>query len=156
VGGSESSRCESSSRVWPFRAKPTHPRRVRHGAASHFVTLAVMTKPDLVVRTEARINNHPLCHPLMTIRLVLFDALHTLVKPRAPIFLQYANVFEPHLGKLSPEAIKSSFKTGKLQISRHCYMVVRVYDRTRVKHWGRCKSNALPMPAVPLSGGVRS
>lgn len=98
-----------------FPSQATHPRRVRHGTASHFVTLAVMTKPDLVVRTEARINNHPLCHPLMTIRLVLFDALHTLVKPRAPIFLQYANVFEPHLGRLSPEAIKSSFKTGKFQ-----------------------------------------
>ena len=51
----------------------------------------------------------------MTISLVLFDALHTLVKPRAPIFLQYANVFEPHLGKLNPDAIKSSFKTGKIR-----------------------------------------
>jgi hypothetical protein len=49
----------------------------------------------------------------MTIRLVLFDALHTLVAPRAPIFLQYANVFEPHLGKLNPDAIKSSFKIGE-------------------------------------------
>ena len=49
----------------------------------------------------------------MTIRLVLFDALHTLVRPRAPVFVQYAAVFEPHLGKLSPDAIKSSFKSGE-------------------------------------------
>jgi len=49
----------------------------------------------------------------MTTRLVLFDALYTLVKPTAPVFIQYANVFEPHLGKLSPDAIKASFKTGE-------------------------------------------
>lgn len=61
--------------------------------------------------------------------LVLFDALHTLVKPRAPVFLQYAHVFEPHLGKLSPDAIKSSFKIGEIPHSRHPR---RVYDPTRV------------------------
>ena len=49
----------------------------------------------------------------MTISLVLFDALYTIVKPRAPIFIQYAAAFEPHLGKLSPDAIKYSFKTGE-------------------------------------------
>ncbi|KAF9793426.1 HAD hydrolase subfamily IA REG-2-like protein [Thelephora terrestris] len=59
----------------------------------------------------------------MTIRLVLFDALHTLVTPRAPIFLQYANVFEPHLGELNPDAIKSSFKIAlkQVQIERPAY-----------------------------------
>ncbi|KAF9648579.1 HAD hydrolase subfamily IA REG-2-like protein, partial [Thelephora ganbajun] len=59
----------------------------------------------------------------MMIKLVLFDALHTLVKPRAPIFLQYANVFEPHLGKLNPDAIKSSFKLAlrQVQIERPVY-----------------------------------
>jgi hypothetical protein len=72
----------------------------------------------------------------MTIRLVLFDALHTLVQPRAPVFLQYANVFEPHLGKLSPDVIKSSFKSGKIG-ANPCYMnetypLFRAwYDHTR-------------------------
>ena len=67
------------------------------------------------------INNHPVCQRvplglqwLMTIRLVLFDAFNTLVTPRAPIFIQYASVFEPHLGKLNPDAIKSSFKIGEI------------------------------------------
>jgi hypothetical protein len=49
----------------------------------------------------------------MALKLVLFDALHTLVQPRAPVFLQYAQVFEPHLGRLSTDAIKRSFKSGK-------------------------------------------
>lgn len=53
---------------------------------------------------------------MITVRLVLFDALHTLVKPRAPVFVQYADVFEPHLGILSPEAIKSSFKIGEIPL----------------------------------------
>ena len=57
----------------------------------------------------------------MTISLVLFDALHTLVKPRAPIFIQYAKVFEPHLGSLNPDAIKSSFKIGENQIFHILY-----------------------------------
>jgi len=53
----------------------------------------------------------------MTVTLVLFDALYTIVKPRAPVFIQYATVFEPHLGKLNPDAIKYSFKTGENQSS---------------------------------------
>jgi len=59
-------------------------------------------------------NQQSLCS-VMTISLVLFDALYTIVKPRAPIFIQYATVFEPHLGKLNPDAIKCSFKTGENQ-----------------------------------------
>ena len=54
---------------------------------------------------------------MMTIRLVLFDALHTLVTPRAPIFIQYAHVFEPHLGELNPDAIKYSFKIGNTRLT---------------------------------------
>jgi hypothetical protein len=48
----------------------------------------------------------------MPIRLVTFDALFTLVRPRQPIYVQYAQVFEPHLGVLEPSAIKREFKSG--------------------------------------------
>lgn len=49
---------------------------------------------------------------MMAIRLVIFDALHTLLKPRRPIYVQYSQTFEPYLGVLEPEALKNSFKTG--------------------------------------------
>jgi hypothetical protein len=48
------------------------------------------------------------------VKLVSFDALHTLVKPRLPISAQYADTFAPFLGELSPVLIKRSFKTGIL------------------------------------------
>ena len=48
----------------------------------------------------------------MTIRLVTFDALHTIVTPRLPIYVQYSQTFEPYLGVLEPEALKKSFKIG--------------------------------------------
>lgn len=51
---------------------------------------------------------------LMAIRLVTFDVLHTLVIPRWPIHVQYAMEFEPYLGALDPNSIKSSFRTGGL------------------------------------------
>lgn len=50
--------------------------------------------------------------PSMTIRLVTFDALHTLLTPRLPIYVQYSQTFEPYLGTLEPEALKASFKIG--------------------------------------------
>ena len=46
------------------------------------------------------------------IRLVTFDALHTLITPRKPIHVQYAEVFGPYLGTLPPDAIARSFKLG--------------------------------------------
>lgn len=46
------------------------------------------------------------------IRLVTFDALHTLITPRKPIHAQYAEVFSPYLGTLPPDAIARSFKLG--------------------------------------------
>ena len=46
------------------------------------------------------------------IRLITFDVLHTLVTPRLPVYVQYAQTFEPFLGQLQPERIKASFKTG--------------------------------------------
>lgn len=49
----------------------------------------------------------------MTIRLVTFDALHTIITPRRPIHVQYSEVFTPFLGILDSNAIKRSFKVGK-------------------------------------------
>lgn len=45
-------------------------------------------------------------------RFVTFDALHTLITPRKPIHIQYAEVFSPYLGTLPPDAIARSFKLG--------------------------------------------
>ena len=48
----------------------------------------------------------------MSICLVSFDALHTILAPRLPIYVQYSQVFAPFLGVLEPESLKSSFKAG--------------------------------------------
>jgi len=48
----------------------------------------------------------------MRVKLVLFDALYTIVKPRVPIHVQYAQVFEPYLGKVDPMRVKAAFKIG--------------------------------------------
>jgi hypothetical protein len=48
----------------------------------------------------------------MRVKLVLFDALYTIVKPRAPIHVQYAQVFEPYLGTVDPTKVKTAFKIG--------------------------------------------
>lgn len=53
----------------------------------------------------------------MAIRLVTFDALHTIVTPRRPIHVQYSEVFAPFLGILDPISIKHSFKTGTLKLA---------------------------------------
>ncbi|CCL99859.1 uncharacterized protein FIBRA_01884 [Fibroporia radiculosa] len=52
----------------------------------------------------------------MPVRLVLFDALHTLLTPRLPIYLQYAHTFEPFLGSLDPATLKTSFKSALKQL----------------------------------------
>lgn len=49
----------------------------------------------------------------MVIRLVLFDAFSTLLVPRLPVYVQYAQTFEPYLGALDPDALKRSFKIGR-------------------------------------------
>jgi len=46
---------------------------------------------------------------MLQIRLITFDALHTIISPRHPIHVQYSQVFAPFLGVLPPESIKSSF-----------------------------------------------
>ncbi|KAG0706103.1 HAD-like domain-containing protein [Suillus ampliporus] len=48
----------------------------------------------------------------MTIRLVTFDALHTLITPRLPIYVQYSQTFAPYLGDLEPGLLRQSFKVG--------------------------------------------
>ncbi|KAG7439995.1 HAD-like protein [Guyanagaster necrorhizus] len=48
----------------------------------------------------------------MSIRLVTFDALFTLINLREPVHVQYARAFKPFLGELDPDAVKSSFKTA--------------------------------------------
>lgn len=50
---------------------------------------------------------------MTAIRLVLFDALHTIITPRLPIHIQYAQVFESHLGQLDPLRVREGFKRGK-------------------------------------------
>ncbi|KAI0769665.1 HAD hydrolase subfamily IA REG-2-like protein [Trametes elegans] len=54
----------------------------------------------------------------MAIRLVTFDALHTLVTPRLPVYVQYALTFEPYLGALAPAALKRSFIAALKQVQQ--------------------------------------
>ena len=65
----------------------------------------------------------------MSIRVVTFDALFTLLRPRQPIHLQYARTFEPYFGPLDPEVIKLSFKDG--QSSHMSPPVKRTYGKHR-------------------------
>ncbi|KIL60728.1 hypothetical protein M378DRAFT_167834 [Amanita muscaria Koide BX008] len=60
---------------------------------------------------------------LPAIRMVTFDALHTIITPRYPIHVQYSNVFRPYLGTLEPESIRGSFKRAlqSLQVERPAY-----------------------------------
>ena len=52
------------------------------------------------------------------IRLVSFDALHTLITPREPVHVQYARAFERYLGAslrgqmVDVERVKGAFKVG--------------------------------------------
>lgn len=58
--------------------------------------------------------DHDHSEAMSKIRLVLFDAFATLLIPRLPVYVQYSQTFEPYLGTLEPSAIKSSFKSGKM------------------------------------------
>lgn len=51
-------------------------------------------------------------YSMTLIKLVLFDALHTIITPRLPIHVQYAHVFQPYLGVLDPTRVQIAFKTG--------------------------------------------
>ncbi|KAF9051215.1 HAD hydrolase subfamily IA REG-2-like protein [Hymenopellis radicata] len=52
------------------------------------------------------------------IRLVTFDVLHTLIMPRYPIHVQYSLAFEPFLGTLNPNILKTSFKSALAALQR--------------------------------------
>lgn len=52
------------------------------------------------------------------IRLVTFDVLYTIIFPRTPIHIQYARHFEPHIGRLDPDKIKSSFPIALKQVQK--------------------------------------
>lgn len=56
---------------------------------------------------------HPYLGTMLRIRLITFDALHTIITPRHPIHVQYSQVFAPFLGVLPPESIKKSFIKGE-------------------------------------------
>ncbi|KAI0311710.1 HAD hydrolase subfamily IA REG-2-like protein [Amylostereum chailletii] len=51
------------------------------------------------------------------IRLVTFDALHTLITPRKPFHVQYSEVFTPYFGALEPDALARSFKRALKQVA---------------------------------------
>ena len=87
---------ESSLCVWP-----THARR----APLH---RSVTASSDALVVRETFSKSLR----FQMIRFVTFDALHTLITPRKPIHVQYAEVFTPYLGTLPPDAIAHSFKLG--------------------------------------------
>ncbi|EIN12034.1 HAD-like protein [Punctularia strigosozonata HHB-11173 SS5] len=57
------------------------------------------------------------------IRLVTFDALHTIIRPRLPVYVQYSQTFAPYLGTLDPDRLKQSFKAAlkELQTSKPLY-----------------------------------
>lgn len=79
------------------------------------------TEGCLVLRTV------PDCSVCIMISLVTFDALHTLIRLRAPIQVQYAEALTPFVGPLPPDALKASFKTAlkQLQQERPAYRAER-------------------------------
>lgn len=80
------------------------------------------------------------------IRLVTFDILHTLITPRAPIHVQYAEAFRPFLGALAPDDIKKSFRTAFKQASRD----FPAYERGHEAWWAHVvKNTALGAGADP-------
>ncbi|TFK20771.1 HAD-superfamily hydrolase [Coprinopsis marcescibilis] len=65
------------------------------------------------------------------IRLVTFDVLHTIITPRQPIHVQYAEVFRPYLGAIPPERIKASFKIALEQAQRE----FPAYEKGHIGWW---------------------
>ena len=64
-----------------------------------------------ILTTQSR----PMAAPRNAIRMVTFDALYTIFRPRQPIPVQYAEEFAAAgLGTLDPEAVARSFKAGML------------------------------------------
>ncbi|KAG1716631.1 hypothetical protein ID866_509 [Astraeus odoratus] len=55
---------------------------------------------------------------MSVIKLVTFDALHTVLTPRSPIYVQYSEVFAPFLGVLSPASLERSFRSTLKRIQK--------------------------------------
>ena len=53
-------------------------------------------------------------------RLVLFDAMHTLIRPRHSVGKQYADAFKTFgLGEYDEKLVEASFQTG-IRINVYC------------------------------------
>ncbi|KAF6760254.1 HAD-like domain-containing protein [Ephemerocybe angulata] len=84
------------------------------------------------------------------IRLVTFDILHTLIVPRQPIHVQYAEVFKPYLGALKPDDVKSSFKAGMSNQREHTSRNFPAYQHGAPAWWSEViKRTALGAGADP-------
>ncbi|KIY53950.1 HAD-like protein [Fistulina hepatica ATCC 64428] len=66
------------------------------------------------------------------IRLVTFDAVHTLIKARVPFNVQYANAFRPYLGEVDPDAVRVSFKKAL----RRAQQNNPLFDKGSQAWWG--------------------
>ena len=66
-----------------------------------------------VWRVDTGCERIPRCiGPMTRVKLIPFDALYTLIKPRLPVYAQYSEAFTPFLGALDPAIVKRAFKTG--------------------------------------------
>ena len=102
--------------------------------------------------------------PANRIRLVTFDALFTLVKPRKPIHEQYSDAFEPFLGRLDAARIKRSFKQGTVslwqsKLASHCFVALceeqdtsPAYNQGHEKWW----SNVIRKTALGAGAEVQA
>ena len=51
--------------------------------------------------------------------IILFDALHTLVRPRFPIAAVYARAFEPYLKAAGEESLKEGDVKGSFGLGEY-------------------------------------
>src|SRR5437899_12520419 len=89
------------------------------------------------------------------IRLVTFDALHTLITPRKPIHVQYSEVFSSYLGTLPPDAIARSFKLGVL-FSYTFHIATRKAQTNSRQRFANCRSRDRRTVQARRRGGARS
>ncbi|PVG02359.1 HAD-like protein [Serendipita vermifera] len=74
----------------------------------------------------------------MRIRIVFFDALFTIVKPRQPIDIQYQEIFAPYF-TTDPSRIKASFKRAlkEVQVERPAYISGALDKERGAESWWR-------------------
>ncbi|KAG8887228.1 hypothetical protein FRB98_000325 [Tulasnella sp. 332] len=78
-----------------------------HSSKSGWTTWMWLGLQGLLMVVHSHGSQFWVCMP--PIRLVLFDALFTLIRPRKPIAAQYAHVFSSHLGVVTRAAVEKSF-----------------------------------------------